>query len=172
MERLLKWLEIPIQVFFWIALIAGFLMMVHVTADFSGRAFFSRPLEGTTEIVSAYYMVIVAYLPWAFLARNDNHICADIFTRSFSPRFSFWLEIAVKILTIAYISIFVYQTASQAVSQTRISEVWAAGTSFLPVWPSRWVPPVAGGLMLLYLVVRVAADIIRGEVRQPDVKPT
>ncbi len=30
--------------------------------------------DGTTKIVAAYYMVIAAYLPWAYLARNDNHI--------------------------------------------------------------------------------------------------
>lgn len=162
MERLLRWLEIPIQLFLWIALIAGFLMMIHVTVDVSGRAFLGGPLDGTTEIVSAYYMIIVAYLPWAFLARNDSHIAADIFTRSFSPRFAFWLEIAVKILTLAYVSIFVHQTASQAVGQTNIREVWQAGSIFIPVWPSRWVPPVAGFLMVLYLILRVARDIARG----------
>ena len=62
-DRLLRWLEWPIQLLLWIALLAGFLMMLHVSADVTGRSFFGRPLEGTTEIVSAYYMVIVAYLP-------------------------------------------------------------------------------------------------------------
>ena len=86
MQRLLRWLELPIQLSLWIALIAGFLMMMHVTADVTGRYFFNSPLEGTTEIVSAYYMVVVAYLPWAFLARHDNHIVADMFTRAIPPR--------------------------------------------------------------------------------------
>ena len=41
--------------------------------------------------------------------------------------------------------------------QTRAGEVWHAGTMYLPVWPSRWVLPLAGGLMMLYLVLRVIA---------------
>ncbi len=160
--RLLRWLEWPIQIFLWIALLAGFLMMLHVSADVTGRFFFGRPLDGTTEIVAAYYMVIVAYLPWAYLARNDNHISVDIFTRLMPARAAFWLDVAVKILVTAYLSLFVYQTGSQAIGQTRIHEVWQAGTVFLPVWPSRWVPTIASGLMMLYLVLKIIDDIMHG----------
>ena len=136
-DRLLRWLEWPIQLLLWIALLAGFLMMLHVSADVTGRSFFGRPLEGTTEIVSAYYMVIVAYLPWAYLARNDTHISVDILTQLMPVKVAFWLDIAVKILVVVYLSLFIYQTGSQAIGQTRIHEVWQAGTIFIPVWPSR-----------------------------------
>lgn len=162
MDRLLKWLEWPIQFLLWIALIAGFLMMLHVSADVTGRYFFGRPIEGTTEIVSAYYMVIVAYLPWAYLARNDTHISVDIFTRLMPTAVTFWLDVCVKVLVLVYLSIFIYQTGSQAIGQTRIQEVWQAGTSFLPVWPSRWLPPLAASLMALYLVVKTIDNIIKG----------
>jgi len=161
-QRLLRWLDWPIQIFLWIALLAGFLMMLHVSADVTGRYFFNRPLDGTTEIVAAYYMVLVAYLPWAYLARNDTHISVDIFTRLMPLKVSHWLEIFVKILVVAYLSLFLWQTGSQAVGQTRIHEVWQAGTSFIPVWPSRWLPPVAASLMALYLVVKIIDDIIKG----------
>ena len=167
-DRLLRWLEWPIQIFLWIALVAGFLMMLHVSADVTGRYFFNRPLDGTTEIVAAYYMVIIAYLPWAYLARNDNHISVDIFTRLMPVAAAHWLDVAVKILVVAYLSLFVYQTASQAISQTRIHEVWQAGTTFLPVWPSRWVPPIASGLMLLYLVLKIIDDILKGPQPRPE----
>lgn len=167
MDRLLKWLEWPIQVFLWVALIAGFLMMLHVSADVTGRYFFGMPIEGTTEIVSAYYMVIVAYLPWAYLAKNDTHIAVDIFTRLMPRGFAHWLDVVVKLVVVLYLGVFVYQTASQAINQTRIHEVWQAGTTFLPVWPSRWLPPIAAGLMLIYLVVKIIDDIIRGPRPQP-----
>ena len=111
-------------------LIAGFLMMLHVTADVTGRYFFSRPLEGTTEIVSAYYMVIVAYLPWAYLARNDTHIVVGMFQQLARRAFEHWLEIAVKIFTAVSSSLFVYQTISRRSRQTRSHEVWQAGTMY------------------------------------------
>jgi len=63
MTRLLAWLQKPIDLLLWIALAAGLLMMLHVTIDVAGRTLFNHPFEGTTEIVSAYYMVVAAYLP-------------------------------------------------------------------------------------------------------------
>jgi TRAP-type C4-dicarboxylate transport system permease small subunit len=133
----------------------------------SGRYFFGKPIEGTTEIVSAYYMVVVAYLPWAYLAKNDTHIAVDIFTRLMPAAVAYWLDVFVKVLVVAYLALFAYQTASQAIGQTRIHEVWQAGTTFIPVWPSRWLPPVAAALMLFYLVVKIIDDIIKGPRPQP-----
>lgn len=166
-NRLLKWLEWPIQFFLWVALVAGFLMMLHVSADVTGRYFFGKPIEGTTEVVSAYYMVIVAYLPWAYLARNDTHISVDIFTRLMPVGLAHWLDVAVKVVVVLYLYVFISQTGSQAINQTRIHEVWQAGTTFIPVWPSRWLPPVAASLMLIYLVVKIIDDIIKGPQPQP-----
>ncbi len=167
--RLLRWLEWPIQIFLWIALLAGFLMMLHVSADVTGRFFFARPLDGTTEIVANYYMVIVAYLPWAYLARNHNHISVDIFTRLMPSKVAYWLDIVVKILVVAYLGLFLWQTGSQAISQTRIHEVAQAGTMFLPIWPSRWIPPIACGLMILTLVLKIIDDVVHGpRPAEPD----
>ena len=166
MNRLLRWIEIPIHLFLWLGLLAGLLMMLHVTADVTGRFAFSRPIEGTTETVAAYYMVAIAYLPWAWIARHDRHIVAGIFTRIGSRRFDFWVEIGVKILTTLYVSVFVYRTFLAALDRTRSGEVWLAGTKYLPVWPCRWMLPVSGALMVLYLVLRVASDIAAGPPRE------
>jgi len=159
MERLLKWLEGPIQVLMWLGIIAGFLMMLHTAVDVAGRTLFNHPLPGTTEIVSAYYMVAVAYLPWAWVALNNGHITVELFTRRASPRVIFWLDVMAKVLTIVYVSVFTWQTEYMAVQQTRGGEAWEASTGFLPVWPSRWLLPIAGFLMTAYLVLRVIKDV-------------
>jgi TRAP-type C4-dicarboxylate transport system permease small subunit len=171
MDRLLRWLRKPIDLLFWLGLLAGFLMMVHVTADVAGRYLFRHPLEGTTEIVAAYYMVLVAYGPWAWIARHDRHIVAGVFQRIGTPRFDFWLEIAVKVVTIAYVSVFTYQTCLAAVQRTQSGEVWLAGTMYLPVWPSRWMLPIAGASMVAYLVLRVLSDIA-GRARRSTAERT
>jgi TRAP-type C4-dicarboxylate transport system permease small subunit len=161
LDRLLGWLDWPIHALLWASLIAGFVMMMHVTADVTGRTVFNHPLHGTTEIVSAYYMVAVAYLPWAFVARNNNHIVAEMFTRIGSARFSAWLEVAVKLATLAYTAVFTWQTGVRAIHQTRAGEVWQAAGDFIAVWPTRWMLPVAAGLMTLYLILRVTSDVAR-----------
>jgi TRAP-type C4-dicarboxylate transport system permease small subunit len=159
MDRLLKWLQKPIDLLLWLSLLAGFLMMAHVTIDVTGRYVFNRPLDGTTEIVAAYYMVMVAYAPWAWLASRDRHIVAGLFQHIGTPRFDFWLEILVKIFTVLCVSVFTYQTFLAALRQTRAGEVWLAGTMYIPVWPSRWILPVSGFLMVVYLVLRVISDV-------------
>ena len=161
-DKLLKWVEWPINATLWVGLIACFLMMIHVSVDVTGRTVFNHPLAGTTEIVSAWYMVTVAYLPWAYLSLNNNHIVAGIFSRIGTPRFSFWVEIGVKALTIVYLAVFAYQTFFRALQQMRSGEVWEAAGGFIMVWPSRWLLPFAAGLMLLYLLLRVIADVTRG----------
>jgi TRAP-type C4-dicarboxylate transport system permease small subunit len=159
-NRLLSWLQKPIDVLLWLSLLAGFLMMVHVTADVASRYLFNRPFEGTTEIVAAYYMVLVAYLPWAWIASRDKHIVAGMFQHIGTPRFDFWLDIGVKLFTAICVAVFSYQTFLAALRQTRAGEVWLAGTMYLPVWPSRWALPVSGLVMVLYLILRVIAELI------------
>jgi TRAP-type C4-dicarboxylate transport system permease small subunit len=162
MPRLLALLDIPIRLCLCAAIGAGILMMIHVTADVTMRAVFNAPIEGTTEVVAGYYMVAIAFLPWAFVARNDNHIVAGMFKQIGTPAFDYWVEIGVKILTAAYVAIFTYQTFFAALQRTAQGEVWLAGTKYLPVWPSRWLLPLAGTLMILHLVLRVIEDLLRG----------
>jgi TRAP-type C4-dicarboxylate transport system permease small subunit len=166
-ERLLAWLDWPIKLLLWASLVAGFVMMLHVTADVTGRTFFNRPLTGTTEIVSVYYMVAACYLPWAFVARTDSHIVAGMFARIGTPLVDFWLDIVVKIATALYTALFTYETYLRAVQQTRGGEVHQMGSAYLPVWPSRWMLPIAGGLMVLYLALRIVRDAARRPVRRP-----
>jgi TRAP-type C4-dicarboxylate transport system permease small subunit len=159
MDKLLKWLEVPIDALLWLAIAAGFLMMMHVSIDVTGRTVFHRPLAGTTEVVAAYYMVAAAYLPWAWVARHGGHIRADLFARIGSARYQFWLDVAARLLTAVYLAVFTWQTGVRALQQFRLGEAWQASGGYLAVWPSRWMLPVAGGLMLAYLVLRLAADL-------------
>jgi TRAP-type C4-dicarboxylate transport system permease small subunit len=160
-ELLLRWLEAPMRLMLWISLAAGLAMMLHVTVDVAGRTLFRHPFHGTTEIVSAYYMVAIAYLPWAWIARNDGHIVAEVFTRIGPRGFHFWLEIAAKLVTLVYVVVFAWQTYVRAVQQTARGEVFGAGAGFILVWPSRWILPLAAGSMAIYLVLRIARDVAR-----------
>ncbi len=159
MQRLLKLINYPIDLTFWIGIVAGILMMLHVSADVAARTLLNSPIEGTTETAAAYYMVAVAYLPWAWLARGEAHIRVEMFTSFAPPRFVEWLDIVVKVAMVVFLSFFIWRTTLRALDQMSAGEVWQAGTSYIAIWPSRWVLPVAGGLMALYLVLRIAADI-------------
>ena len=164
-RALLRWLEVPINLMLWLGLAAGLLMMLHVGADVTGRTVFNRPLQGTTEIVGGWYMVAIAFMPWAWLESRNNHIVAGMFEQFGAPKFNFWLNVFVKIVTLLFLVVFVWQTWVAAVMQTRAGEVWEAAGDFIPVWPSRWVLPISGILMGLHMVLRLVADLVDNRPR-------
>jgi TRAP-type C4-dicarboxylate transport system permease small subunit len=171
-DRLLKWIEWPINILLWIGLIAGFMMMIHVSVDVTGRTVFNRPFAGTTEIVSAWYMVAVCYLPWAWLTRHNNHIVAGVFERIGTRWFGFWVEVGVKVVMLIYVSMFAWQTWVRAIQQTRAGEVWEAAGGFIPVWPMRWILPISAILMGAYLVLRIIREVGTGyQPEQSDGEP-
>jgi TRAP-type C4-dicarboxylate transport system permease small subunit len=161
MERLLKWIEVPMNLAMWIAMAAGGLMMLHVVVDVTARWLFNAPLEGTAETVTYYYMVTVAYLPWMWLARNDQHIKVDFAVRMLPERAAFWLDLVVKTVLVLYMALFAWQSALYAVRQTARGEVQQAGGFYLPVWPTRWLLPLAGGLMALWLTLHIVDRLAR-----------
>src|SRR5690606_27637913 len=122
-------------------------------------------IDGTTEIVAVYYMVAVAYLPWAWVARNDGHIKVELFMNFLPTGVVWWIEIFVKTITALYVGLFAWRTSVRAMQQTELGEVWLAGTQYIPVWQSRWILPIAGSLMCLYLVLRIVTDLTRAAER-------
>lgn len=160
-DRLLGWVQAGTKPLLWLGLLGGLLMMLHVTADVIARTVFNRPIAGTLEIVSGYYMVAVAFLPWAWVAWREGHIRVEVFTSGLSPRTTTWLDALVTLLTAAYVALFTWQTFARAVQATRFGESWEAPTGLMPVWPSRWVLPVAGAVMVAYLVLQAIANVLR-----------
>jgi TRAP-type C4-dicarboxylate transport system permease small subunit len=160
MDKLLKWIELPIHALVWVGVAAGVLMMVHVTADVGARAI-NQPFSGTTEIASAYYMILITYLPWAWIARNDEHITVELFTRFLPGRVLEWIDLVVKVVTAVYVSVFAWMTLTRAIEQMKAGEAIRAAAGYVYTWPGRYVLPLAGALMVVYLVLRVARDLSR-----------
>lgn len=157
----MRWLEGPMTLVMWLAILAGFLMMAHVSLDVIGRTVFNRPLTGTSEMVTYWYMVTAAYLPWMWLAKTDGHIKVDFFVRMLPEAAAFWLDVVVKFGLVAYLALFTWQTWLQAIRQTERGEIQQAGTLHIPVWPTRWLLPLAGGLMALWVILAVADAVIK-----------
>ncbi len=162
MGRIDRWIDRAVGATVWISCIVGFAMMAHVTADVIARVVFDSPLGATTEIVSGYYMVVVAFLPLAWIARDDAHIVVELFTRGLSARALLRLTVSVTSFTILYMSVFTWRTAVSAIDETAIREQFReSAIGFVPAWPSRWILPVAGFLMTAVLILRTVRDVRR-----------
>ena len=163
MDRLARVIDIPINFLMWLSCFVGMLMMLHITADVTGRVLFNHPLEGTIEIVSGYYMVAVSFLPLAYISRHEGHIIVELFTRGLAARQLLRLEVAVNIATIAYLTMFAWKSGEEAYFQTLSGEVWETATGFVDIWPSRWMLPIGCAVMAVYLILRICLDLRNAE---------
>ncbi len=158
MHQLKRALDLLIDALTWFACVLTVLMMLHVTADVVGRYVFNSPIVGTLEIVSAYYMAGLSFLPLALITRERGHIIVELFTNWMSLRGRTLLDATVAILSLVYVAMFTWQTILIALEKTAIREAREAGTGFVPIWQSRWVVPVGFGLMAVYLFIYIIRD--------------
>lgn len=146
---------------FAVSMVAGTLMMAHVTIDVFARTLFNNPLPGTGEITASYYMIAVAFLPLAWVTLRDEHVTADIFVSALPRPMRAILAVLVDLLVILYVSAFVWQTWISAMARTQRGEVWEIFGGYLPIWPTRWFLPVAGAAMILAMVFRLLSKLTR-----------
>ena len=140
----------------WLCLFAGVavtLMMLHIIASIIARQFFATPLGGVTEMVSAYDMVAVTFLPLAYVTRQKAHISVELFTQWLSQRTILIIE-WLSTVFISAIAIWVcYESMAVAIHSVLVTEVWESGDGFLYVWPSRLFVPVGVGAMGFTLII-------------------
>lgn len=159
MNVISKALSLPVNFLMWLACFGGFLMMAHITIDVIGRVIFNSPFHGTIEIVSAYYMVAVAFLPLAYITRHEGQIIVELFTRGLSDRSLFRLDIVVNVITLAYLAVFARQATIAAIEETERGEMWETAAGFVEVWPSRWLLPIGITVMALYVLFKIFDDL-------------
>lgn len=171
MDKLSKALSLPINCLMWLACFGGFLMMAHITVDVIGRVVFNHPFQGTIEVVSAYYMIAVSFLPLAYISRHEGQIIVELFTRALPPRAMFRLEFVVNVVTFVYLSVFAWQTTAAAIERTGRGEVWETAAGFLDVWPSRWLLPLGIAAMALFVLFKIFDDLRHSREAQDRGKP-
>jgi TRAP-type C4-dicarboxylate transport system permease small subunit len=138
-----------------VAGLAAFLMMTQVCVDVFIRFVLGRQIEATIEIVSAYYMVALVFLPLAYVERSDGHIAADVVVQLLSPRTQFVLRRLVDVVVLIAMSVLCYCSLVEAMNRTIEGELWRSGETFLPIWLSRWLVPIGSGAMALTIVTRL-----------------
>lgn len=135
----------------WAAGLMTLAMMLAIVADVAGRTLFGRPIAGTTEIVSAYCMTALAFLPLALVTRERGHIAVEAFTGWMRPRSRALLDMVAAAVTLAYTGALAWAAVDMAIGKTGIGEARQAGTGLVEIWPARWL--AAGGFVLMALCI-------------------
>ncbi len=152
---------LPSLVLAGVACLAALAMVFHVTADVLSKFFLNDPLDGTLEIVAGYYMVIVIFFPLAQVTLKEGQIFVELFTRKLSKRALAGIDAGAGVLTLFYVGVLTWQTGAEAVHRTSEGEVWSFGAGDFLIWPSRWILTIGVGLMVVYVVIRLAGDLAK-----------
>lgn len=135
-------------------------MMINIVADVALKLIWNTPIQGTIELSSYYYMVILVMLPMAFVEMQDQQISVDLLFNHFPD----WLQRASLVLTgiasAAILSVMTWRTGLDAIRAISVGEVVMGGREVI-VWPSRMILPIGFGLASIAALIR-AIMALRG----------
>lgn len=163
METLERWIDRAILIMLVVAGAGLVAMMVHVTADVLMRYFFNYPIRDTIETASYYYMILVVFLPLAFVERKSEHIEVELFVQFLGIRLRNLLYAAGRLFSIVFFSILAYASWIDAIDYARIRETPMG--SDLEIWPSRFALPIGFGLLVLAMALHAVKALMN--LRQP-----
>jgi len=134
------------------------LMMLQVTADVVGKYLLRQPVQATFEMVEDYYMLMLVFLPFAYVARTERHIVVELFTRNLSRRTLAALDAAVGLLTLTWVLLLAWYSCEEAITMTSEGELREISGGYLIIWPARWVEPIGCAAMALVVVNQLLKD--------------
>lgn len=142
-----------------LALIA---MLVHITGYVISRHVMHTPIPATVEIVSQYYMVLLAFLPIAWTERRGEMITVDIFSHLFTGRIGRINEIFVALVSGAAYAALAYTTWLVAMREFAIRSFVISLSMAIPIWPAYFALPIGFALAAVVALYRGFVPPIEG----------
>lgn len=140
------------RVLFSVAAAAIVLLMIQVILDVTGRYFFNRPIAGTLELVTYWWMPIIVFLSLGWAQRRGEHVSVVILTETLSDRLSKVVWTIGDLFGLAVIAMLITFAWEGAAKATAVQEA-ALGTATVLIWPIKIVAVI--GLVSYFLQVVV-----------------
>jgi len=153
------------------------LMMVHICADVMLRRFISAPIPGTNEIVSRYYMVLIAFLPLAWVEHNRGMIAVEFFDALLKRRARQIADLVVAVASLAIFAFLAYSGLIEALEEFKTGSYVMSLSVAIPVWISYFFAPVGFAIAALLVLVRaifLGADLLASQATdtaEPEARP-
>jgi TRAP-type C4-dicarboxylate transport system permease small subunit len=138
----------------FIAGLSLLLMMSQTVIDILMNHFMGAPIEGNLEIISVYHMVLVVFLPLAYVELRHEHINADLFVRLLPRRAQRGIYVLGCVISCCFFGVLGWQTLLDAINSYQISEV-IMGSIYVEVWPSKFSLPIGFLAILLVLLLHI-----------------
>jgi len=137
-------------------------LLLHVAAEVLARNLFSRPIPATNQIVSHYYMVLIAFLPLAWVERQGAMISVELTEGFMSPRMKRLSDGVVAVLAVVIYAALAWVTWADAMKAWRVGSFVDVLGYRLPIWPTYFLPPAGFFLAAAVMALRGVA-VLRGE---------
>lgn len=137
-------------------------MLLHVGADVVARNLFDRPIPATNEIVSRYYMVLIAFLPLAWVERGNAMVSVELLDMVMPPGLRRVSDLLVALIASVIYAAIAWVTLQSALSEWRVGSFVDVLGREVPVWPTYFLPPAGFCLAALVTLLR-AAHSVRGQ---------
>ncbi|MEZ5933690.1 MAG: TRAP transporter small permease [Alphaproteobacteria bacterium] len=146
-------------------------MMLHVSADVLSKYLLNRPIVGTLEMVSHYYMVAAIFLPLAAIERARAHIIVELFTIRLGPRAILFLDAVACLLAAVFAGVITWMAGIEAIRRTRSGEMIDAVYYQILVWPTRWLVPAGALVFMLVLLLHALRFMAAATADEPPPPP-
>lgn len=147
--RLFRWLMSFLNMLgaVWVVLI-----MLLITVDVIGRAFFNSPLFGVPEIVK----ISVVGLVWCMMAHTlmiGAHLRSTILLDRMSPSVKRWIEIVSCLMGVVMFALIVYSGWDQMIEAWRVGEFEGEEPVRVPTAPVRSLVLIGAALTSIQFLV-------------------
>ena len=163
MPRIVSLADRLSQMLAFVGAIGVVAMMIHVCVDIIARLITGASLPATVEIVSYYYMVLVAFLPLAWVERNNGMISVELIDLMLTPTLMRISDAVVAALGAVIYAVLAYATWITAIDNFETGTFVIALQHKIITWPGYFLPPVGFALAAIIMVVRFI-DIVTGNV--------
>lgn len=137
---------------FWILMIA-----VLIIVDVLGRALFSSPLQGTTEIIrNSVVAITFLQLPLAIL--SGSMLRTEVISEFLGPNGRRFLRTLAYLLGLALFALIVYADWRPAMLAYRIGEYEGEGALRVPVWPVHVVLIITSAMCAVAYAIMIWLD--------------
>lgn len=139
-----------------VAAVVTIVLMLHMVVDVAGRFLANRPLAGTLEYVTYWWMPLIVFLGLGWAQYRKEHINVTLLTETLSDRTRKIADTIADVITLIVVALLVVFSFQGAEHSFAIGEA-ALGTATVPIWPTRFVAVIG----LVGLLLQVAATIYR-----------
>jgi TRAP-type C4-dicarboxylate transport system permease small subunit len=129
-------------------------LLVHVTLDVLSRNLFQQPIPATNEIVSRYYMVLIAFLPLAWVERSRSMVSVELLDMAMPVRARRLSDALVALLATVIYAAIAWVTWEQAMRNFATGSFVDVLGRRVPVWPTYFLPPAGFFLAALVTALR------------------